>query len=171
MDCFTSPTIKLSAPCERPSSNKILKLSHCIRLVSWNSSIITFRILAPIFSNTNEESPSRTRLWSKALVSDNRKRLCSRFSSRTSSSMWASNCNLFRCCSDNRQLFTVLLLRGLNVSASCNKGSRLVSARWMISFFRGEVLVAQFFASSKLFFRVAFSTSLSDNRPLRNLRK
>ena len=37
--------------------------------------------------------------------------------------------------------------------------------------FSGEVLVAQFFASSKLFFRVAFSTSLSDSRPSRNLRK
>ena len=63
------------------------KLSHCMRLVSWNSSIMTLRMLAPIFSKTNEESPSRTSLCSRALVSESRKRLCSRFSVRTSSSI------------------------------------------------------------------------------------
>ena len=171
MDCFTSPTIKLSAPCESPSSNSKRKLSHCIRLVSWNSSIITFRMLAPIFSNTKEESPSCTSLCRRAFVSDKRKRLCSRFSVRTSSSIWLSSCNLLRCCRERRQLFIVRLFCDLNCSASCSKGIRLVSARWMISFLRAEVFVVQFLASARQLCKVAFITSLSVNLPSRNLRK
>ena len=171
MDCFTSPTIRLSAPCESPSSNSNRKLSHCMRLVSWNSSIITLRMLAPIFSNTKEESPSCTNLCNRALVSDNRNRLCSRFSVRTSSSIWLSSCNLLRCCNERRQLFIVRLFCGRSLSASWSKGIRLVSARRIISSLREDVFVAQFLASARLFCKVAFSTSLSVSRPSRNLRK
>ena len=142
-----------------------------MRLVSWNSSIMTLRMLAPIFSKTNEESPSRTNLCSRALVSESRKRLCSRFSVRTSSSIWLRSCSLLRCWSERRQLFRVRLRCGRILSASCSRGIRLVFARQMMSSFREDVFVAQFFASARLFCRVAFSTSLSDSLPSRSLRK
>ena len=133
MDCFTSPTIRLSAPCDSPSSKRSLKLPHCIRLVSWNSSIITLRMFAPIFSKTKEESPSLTSWWSRAFVSDNRNRLLSRFNWRTSSSILASNCTLLRCCMDSRQLFIILLFFIRNISACTKSGIRLSVASCKIS--------------------------------------
>ena len=128
---------------------------------------MTLRMLAPIFSKTNEESPSRTNLCSRALVSESRKRLCSRFSVRTSSSIWLRSCSLLRCWSERRQLFRVRLRCGRILSASCSRGIRLVFARQMMSSFREDVFVAQFFASVRLFCSILMGSCWSRN--FRNL--
>ena len=164
MDCFTSPTIKLSAPWDKPSSSNRRKLSHCIREVSWNSSIITLRMVVPIFSNTNEESPSFTRLWSNALVSDSRKRLFSWFNSRTSSSILASRRILFTWRRESWQELASILFRLLYFSDSFSRGISSFSARPRIALRMGEVFFTHSSGQSRHFSTVTLRT-LSSSLP------
>ena len=120
---------------------------------------MTLRILVPIFSKTNEESPSFTRLWSRAFVSDKRKRLFSRFCSRTSSSILANRRKLLIWRKDNSQELTILLFLERKFSHVCNNGISSDSAMAKISALFGDVFVLHSSALFRLFSTVVFLTS------------